>query len=140
MNRNHFLKKLASVSTILSLPFTALASLQFTRKNMDKGFKVPAGKNRENKPLNLFEGNTFNNKVSDSDNGVHCMFSNLPVSGKVAPFRSSTTNRMNAGIFCRLNFYSKLEMNFLPQRRETPSSDLMYTMLLPGLGRENPGC
>lgn len=36
---------------------------------MDKGFKVPAGKNREDKPLNLFEGNTFNNKVSDSDNG-----------------------------------------------------------------------
>ncbi|WP_203229903.1 hypothetical protein, partial [Flavobacterium sp. LMO9] len=42
---------------------------------VDKGFMVKAGKDRFDKPISLFEGDTFNTKVStkDSDGDV-CVF------------------------------------------------------------------
>ncbi|MBC7902174.1 MAG: cupin domain-containing protein, partial [Gemmatimonadaceae bacterium] len=66
MNRNKFLRTCISAGIILALPFNMLANTvkKFREK---KGFKVDAGKDRMNKSLSLFEGDTFDTKVSAAD-------------------------------------------------------------------------
>src|SRR5882757_785389 len=72
MNRNSFLKSCLAVSSFLSAPFAIMAK-PFGKKRVDKGMKVEAGKDRFDKPISLFEGDTFYTKVStaDSDGDVY---------------------------------------------------------------------
>lgn len=72
MKRNKF------IATLLSL--TAAPSVLFSRNKFllnsaAKGFKVDAGKDRFDKPISLFEGDTFFTKVSTTDtDGALYMF------------------------------------------------------------------
>ena len=66
MNRNSFLKLCLAVGSFLSTPF-AVMSRSNNKKRVDKGIKVAAGKDRFDKPLSLFEGDTFYCKVSTND-------------------------------------------------------------------------
>ena len=69
MERNVFIRSCLSVAAMLSFPFHVLAR----KFAVDKGFKVDAGKDRRNKSLSLFEGDTFYCKVStkDTDGGIY---------------------------------------------------------------------
>jgi mannose-6-phosphate isomerase-like protein (cupin superfamily) len=66
MKRNLFFKKLLAATAIISTPFASIAS-KFPIKRNDKGFRVISGKDRFEKPLSLFEGDTFFSKVSSTD-------------------------------------------------------------------------
>jgi mannose-6-phosphate isomerase-like protein (cupin superfamily) len=72
MKRNLFFKKLFSATAIISTPFTSIAKVFLIKRN-DKGFKVSNGKDRFDKPISLFEGDTFFSKVSstDTDNDLY---------------------------------------------------------------------
>lgn len=65
MNRNSFLRLGLAAGALLSAPVAALARL--TRRRIDKGVKVDAGKDRFDKPIDLFEGDKFYTKVSAKD-------------------------------------------------------------------------
>lgn len=71
MNRHSFLKACLAAGAFLNVPFAALAKVG-GKKNTDKGIKVDAGKDRFDKPISLFEGDTFYTKVAtnDSDGSV----------------------------------------------------------------------
>ena len=66
MKRENFLKVCLSSIAVMVTPFTMIAktSLDFRNKN---GFKVDSGKDRNNKSISLFEGDTFDCKVSKTD-------------------------------------------------------------------------
>jgi mannose-6-phosphate isomerase-like protein (cupin superfamily) len=66
MKRNNFLQVCLSTVALISTPFTMLAksSKRFRVKN---AFKVDAGKDRNDKSISLFEGDTFDCKVSTED-------------------------------------------------------------------------
>jgi len=66
MNRNSFLKSCLAVGSLLSTPFAVMAK-PFSKKRVDKGIKVDAGKDRLGNPISLFEGDTFYTKVSTAD-------------------------------------------------------------------------
>jgi len=76
MNRKKFLS-IASIAAIISMTTTSFAKgvLLPTKepekkqksKRTDKGFKVDAGKDRFDKNISLFEGDTFSTKVSTKD-------------------------------------------------------------------------
>jgi mannose-6-phosphate isomerase-like protein (cupin superfamily) len=66
MNRNSFLKSCLAVGSFLSTPLAVMAK-PFSKKRIDKGIKVDAGKDRFRKPISLFEGDTFCTKVSTTD-------------------------------------------------------------------------
>jgi mannose-6-phosphate isomerase-like protein (cupin superfamily) len=66
MKRNSFLKACISTAAFLSLPF-GLISKSLTRARVDKGFMVNSGKDRFDKTLTPFEGDTFYCKVSTKD-------------------------------------------------------------------------
>ena len=64
MQRSTFLKMCVTVTSMLCTPFAVLAK----QKDRDKKpFKVDAGKDRFDKPITLFEGDTFYTKVSGKD-------------------------------------------------------------------------
>ena len=66
MKRNKFIKASLLAMAVVSTPFTLLA--RSVRKFRDKkGFKVEAGKDRNGKSINLFDGDTFDCKVSSTD-------------------------------------------------------------------------
>ena len=65
MNRNSFLKAFLAAGAFLTAPFTAMAGIK--RKRIDKGLRVNAGKDRFDKPITLFEGDSFYTKVSTKD-------------------------------------------------------------------------
>lgn len=65
MNRNSFLRACLAAGAFLSAPITAVARM--ARRRVDKGVLVGAGKDRFDKPLGLFEGDTFYTKVSTKD-------------------------------------------------------------------------
>lgn len=66
MKRRHFLKLSAVAGA--AAPLAALAQPKPKKAfRVPKGFKVGAGNDRTNKPLSLFEGDTFFTKVSDAD-------------------------------------------------------------------------
>lgn len=66
MNRNAFIKASIAIGTFLSAPFAAVAKA--TSKNrVGKVIKVEAGKDRFDKPISLFDGDTFYTKVSTAD-------------------------------------------------------------------------
>ena len=66
MKRSSFLKFGIAIGSFLTAPFTINArSKSPIREN--KGFKVDAGKDRYDKSISLFEGDTFYSKVSTKD-------------------------------------------------------------------------
>jgi len=66
MNRNSFFKASLTIGILLTAPFAAIARIN-SKKRVDKGIKVEAGKDRFDKPISLFEGDTFYTKVSTAD-------------------------------------------------------------------------
>ena len=68
MKRSSFMKICISTGSIFVIPFASLAKR--LENNLDKEpFKVAAGKDRFDKPINLFGGDTFYTKVSTKDTG-----------------------------------------------------------------------
>ena len=66
MKRNSFLKACLSCVALMSAPFAPFAkSLKNFRNGI--GFKVDSGKDRNANSISLFEGDTFNCKVSTKD-------------------------------------------------------------------------
>ena len=66
MNRNSFLKRCLVAGSFLVTPFTILAKT-ISKKRVNKGIKVDAGKDRFGESISLFEGDTFFCKVSAKD-------------------------------------------------------------------------
>ena len=66
MNRNSFLKGCLAVGAFLIAPLAALAKV-ISKDRVEKGFKVEAGKDRFGKSISLFEGDTFDCKISGKD-------------------------------------------------------------------------
>lgn len=66
MNRNSFLNLCLTTGAFLMTPFSTLAKIG-SNKRVGKGLKVDAGKDRKDKPISLFEGDTFYTKVSTTD-------------------------------------------------------------------------
>lgn len=72
MNRNSFLRTCLPAVGLLAASKAAFS--QGTERNrIEKGLKVDAGKDRNAKPISLFEGDTFYTKVSakDSDGDIY---------------------------------------------------------------------
>jgi mannose-6-phosphate isomerase-like protein (cupin superfamily) len=71
MKRNSFLKFIFSSVAIAATPVTVFA--KWNQKRIGKGLKVDAGKDRSDKPITLFEGDTFFTKVAsvDTDNDLY---------------------------------------------------------------------
>ncbi len=55
-----------AIGTFLTAPFIAVAKIK-TTKRVGKAIKVESGKDRFDKPISLFEGDTFYTKVSTAD-------------------------------------------------------------------------
>jgi mannose-6-phosphate isomerase-like protein (cupin superfamily) len=72
MQRNTFLRLSLGAGALLCAPFVSLARI-IDRKRVGNGLVVKAGKDRNEKPLSLFEGDTFCTKVSakDSDGDIY---------------------------------------------------------------------
>jgi len=66
MNRNSFFKASLAIGIFLTAPFAAIARIN-SKKRVDKGIKVDSGKDRFDKPISLFEGDTFYTKISTAD-------------------------------------------------------------------------
>lgn len=66
MNRNSFLKASLAIGAFLAGPFVAIAKIK-SKKRVDKAIKVDAGKDRFDKPMSVFQGDTFYTKVSTTD-------------------------------------------------------------------------
>lgn len=64
MRRNTFLKTFLVAGTVLTAPLNLLAKL---KSRTTKGIKVLAGKDRFDKPITIFESDTFYTKVSGKD-------------------------------------------------------------------------
>jgi mannose-6-phosphate isomerase-like protein (cupin superfamily) len=72
MKRNSFLKASFAIGIFLTAPFAVIAKIN-SKKRIDKGIKVVSGKDRFEKPISLFEGDTFYTKIStlDTDGDVY---------------------------------------------------------------------
>ncbi|MFL5740971.1 MAG: cupin domain-containing protein [Flavisolibacter sp.] len=72
MNRNSFLKACVAAGAFLAAPVSAI-SRTIGKRRVNKAIWVNAGKDRFDKPITLFEGDTFYTKVSttDSDGDVY---------------------------------------------------------------------
>ncbi|MFA6247608.1 MAG: cupin domain-containing protein [Mucilaginibacter sp.] len=66
MKRNTFIQMFIATGAYLSFPFTSLAR-GAAKIREKKGYKVDAGKGRAEKPMTLFEGDTFFTKISTAD-------------------------------------------------------------------------
>lgn len=66
MQRSSFLKMCVGAGSVLTIPFVGFAKRK-ENKRVSKPFKVDAGKDRFDKPINLFQGDTFYTKVSTKD-------------------------------------------------------------------------
>ena len=66
MKRNNFVKLCLAVGSFVSAPYIMYAKSS-GKKRIDKGFKVDAGKDRFGKSISLFEGDTFDCKISSKD-------------------------------------------------------------------------
>jgi mannose-6-phosphate isomerase-like protein (cupin superfamily) len=64
MNRNYFLKACFSAIAFLTAPIVSIAHI---RQQAKKGLWVSAGKDRFDKPISPFKGDTFYTKVSGKD-------------------------------------------------------------------------
>ncbi len=66
MKRNGFLKAGLSAGALMMLPFAAIANA-VKNFRVKAGFKVDAGKDKNNKSISLLEGDVFDCKVSSKD-------------------------------------------------------------------------
>jgi mannose-6-phosphate isomerase-like protein (cupin superfamily) len=66
MKRNHFSKNLLAGISIIPSSITTISKAKQKKRN-DAGFKVNNGKDRLDKPISLFEGDTFFTKIASSD-------------------------------------------------------------------------
>jgi len=66
MQRSSFVKMCMAAGSVLAIPFAGLAKRKENNRN-NKPFKVDAGKDRSEKAITLFEGDTFYTKVSTKD-------------------------------------------------------------------------
>jgi mannose-6-phosphate isomerase-like protein (cupin superfamily) len=66
MKRSSFLQRVLAGVSLLATPFTVLGRQQGSTRT-PKGFKIDAGKDRFDKSISLFEGDTFSCKVSTKD-------------------------------------------------------------------------
>ncbi|MDX2267661.1 MAG: cupin domain-containing protein [Bryobacter sp.] len=66
MKRNYFLKFGLAATAFLVAPFSLMAKT-ITKKRVAKGVLVKSRKDRNDKPISLFEGDTFHTKVSTQD-------------------------------------------------------------------------
>jgi len=66
MKRNSFLKFCLAAGALLTAPVSVLAK-SMHKKRVDKGLLVQADKDRFDKPISLFQGDTFYTKVSTAD-------------------------------------------------------------------------
>ncbi len=64
MRRNVFLKTVFTLATVLTSPLILLGKIT---SRITDGFKVFAGKDRFDKPITLFGGDTFYTKISTLD-------------------------------------------------------------------------
>ncbi|KAA9038373.1 cupin domain-containing protein [Ginsengibacter hankyongi] len=65
MKRSSFFKLFLAAGSVVSSPFSSFAKKDI--KRVGKGFKVDAGKDRFDKSISLFEGDTFYTKVATED-------------------------------------------------------------------------
>jgi len=66
MNRNSFLNLCLAAGAFLTTPVSSIAKA-FNKKRISRALKVDAGKDRGDKPISLFEGDTFYTKVATND-------------------------------------------------------------------------
>ncbi len=66
MKRNSFLRFCLAAGTLLTANVSVLAKSK-RKERIDKGLLVQAGKDRFDKPISLFQGDTFHTKVSTAD-------------------------------------------------------------------------
>ena len=66
MKRSSFVKMCISAGSLFAIPFESFAK-RIENNRTKKSFKVETGKDRFDKPINLFEGDTFYTKVSTKD-------------------------------------------------------------------------
>jgi mannose-6-phosphate isomerase-like protein (cupin superfamily) len=66
MQRNTFIKLCLSISTLMSAPLNLYAQSK-ERRQIEKGFKVDAGKDRFGSKITPFDGDSFFTKVSTKD-------------------------------------------------------------------------
>src|SRR4051812_41366228 len=66
MKRNSFMKMCIAAGSVITLPFATYANRREGNRTA-KPFKVDAGKDRGDKAITLFEGDTFFTKVSTKD-------------------------------------------------------------------------
>ena len=66
MKRSSFMKMSIAAGSILTIPFASFAKRKEDNRN-NNPFKVDAGKDRFEKAITLFEGDTFYTKVSTKD-------------------------------------------------------------------------
>lgn len=65
MKRNSFLKFCLAAGTLLTAPVSVFS--KSLKKRSDKGLLIQAGKDRFDKPMAVFQGDTFYTKVSTAD-------------------------------------------------------------------------
>jgi len=82
MKRSAFLKAALTAVSGLTMPFALLAR-RISGLGTDKGFFVPSGKDRHDKAMSLFDGDTFYTKVStdDSNGGLFIIESTRDLKG-----------------------------------------------------------
>jgi hypothetical protein len=73
MKRNAFLKVCLSAGTLLPVSLAAFGKTSYKKR---VGLKVEAGKDRFDKPMTLFEGDTFYTKISTNDTEGDVIFLN----------------------------------------------------------------
>lgn len=66
MKRNTFLRILSFTGAVIASPFSGVAT-GFAKLQQQPGFKTDAGADRFQKPIQLFDGDTFYTKVSGKD-------------------------------------------------------------------------
>lgn len=66
MERSSFIRLLAAAGSLVAAPFSLYARYQ-SKKRLQAGFKVDAGKDRADKPITLLEGDTFYTKIATKD-------------------------------------------------------------------------
>ena len=66
MQRSSFLKMCIAAGSVVTMPFAGFAKRK-ENKRITKPFKVESSNDRFDKPINLFQGDTFYTKVSTKD-------------------------------------------------------------------------
>ena len=66
MKRNTFVRTLISATALLAIPFDGIAKT-ISKIREKKGYKTDSGADRVQKPMHLFEGDTFYTKISTTD-------------------------------------------------------------------------